>query len=358
MNVHKLFALSSTAVVVAACAGGGSSAPHAAAQAPTSTASPAATTGPVSLGHAPNSTLTIKATPNLVHLTAKRRRSTKTAKAARRRPAFIDASESNTYIEVEVTNLSPNGVTLSRYMAAVDVPVVASQTNEQTIPIYLAPGTDTIEVQQAGIFGQSGGLQANTGYLLAQGSTAEPLTVSEGSVQTPSITMQMVVSDLFVGTSIQDFYDYTPTTSSNSFTVPTGNGTGYRPTLCVSDNANVYFLPGDYLDETYVFFTNPGNVAPQSGGLPSIGISSYSTSGSKSTLEPNAFGGYIASFDSNLDPIFVTATANAVSSFNEAYGPIDFASGGLLDPQPSQTITMYANIEETNSYDCENNYGG
>jgi len=355
MNVHKLFALSSTAVVVAACAGGGSSAPHAAAQAPTSTASPAATTGPVSLGHAPNSTLTIKATPNLVHLTSKQRRSAKTAKAARRRPAFIDAGGYNTYIEVEVTNRSPNGVTLSRYMAAVDVPVVASQTNDQTIPIYLAPGTDTIDVQEA-FTENPGGLQTNAGYLLAQGSSAEPFFVSEGSPQTPSITMQMVVYDLFVGTSLTEFYDYEQLTTSNAFTVPTGEGGGYFPTLCVSDNANVYFLPGDFLNETYVFSTNPGNVAPQSGGLPSIGISSYSNGSGQSSLELNPFGGYIASFDSDRHQIFVTATANAVSSY-DGYGPIDFAAGQLIDPQPSQKITVYANIEEKGSYDCVNNYG-
>jgi hypothetical protein len=355
MNVHTLFALSSTAVVVAACSGGGSSAPHAALQSP---ASPA-TTGPVALGHAANSTLTIKATPNLVHLTAKGRRPAKTGKAARRRPAFIDAAPGDeNYVEVEVTNLASNG-TVTRYMAAVDVPVVGSQTNAQTIPIYLAPGQDTVLVQEAGIYGGSGGLQNNTGYLLAQGSTAEPLSVGENAGQTLSITMQMAVYDLFVGTNLASAYSYVFMTSANAFTAPaTDEGAfgGYHPTLCLDDNANVYFLPGDILDDVYVFNTNPGNVAPQSIGIPSIGITSSTTSGANSYLKPNAFGGYIASFDSNEDPIFVTATATAVSAANEAYGPIDFASGGLLSPQPTQTITDYANIEQKGSYDCEHNY--
>jgi uncharacterized protein YqkB len=285
----------------------------------------------------------------------KNRRPAQSAKTARRRPAFVDPGGDGFvfFMEVEVTNTASSGA-VTRYMAAVDVPVVASQTNAQAIPIYLAPGQDTILVQEVGTLGDEG-LQNASGYLLAQGSTAAPLGVTETSNLTPAITMQIAVVDLFAGTDLAGYGFQHLTYATNSFAATSdGSPHGYYPTLCVGDDANVYFLPGDYTSGTYnVFQENPGAVSSSSGGLPAIAVAA--TSPSASYLKPNTFNGYIASFDSNLDPIFVTATTTAI--FSASLPTTNFAAGALLTALAPQTITAYADIEESSSYDCQNNYG-
>jgi hypothetical protein len=353
INVHRLLALSSTAVVVAACSGGGGSAtvaPHPAAS--------AAGTTPAQTAHAPNATLTLTfpknyirfkhvRTPNALRrkkvANAARKSALKSMKAssAKRGTKFIDPSN-DTELQIEVSNSNNTGY--SSYMAAIDVPIVSSQTNTQTIPIYLAPGYDTVLVQET--FAYLGGIQEYEGYLLAQGTVN--IGVSEGSRTQVNVTMQMVMSEAFVSTD---------PTSGYASGMTTASGPTYAA-LCVNDNQAVYFVPGDWDSGTYVYGENPGDVAPSDGGIPFASVNVVPNfgatvfPGTRSTAVQNPFGGYTVQFDANNDPITFSATYSAVQ--NPYFGPFpDLGAGSNTYQVPSSTETYYALIAPENSSYCQ-----
>jgi len=364
INVHRLFALSSTAVIVAACGGGGGSAPAA----PRPAASAAGTT-PTLTAHAANTTLTLTFPKNYVRFKNVRtpnalrhkkavnaaRRSAKTS-IAKRGTKFIDPS-SGTELQIEVTNYNSSNGATSSYMAAVNVPIVDSQSNTQSIPIYLAPGSDTILVQETYI--GYGNIEEYAGYLLAQGVTNA--YVSEGSAVTNNLTMDMVIGYPIVTTD--------PTSEGAASTMGTQSNPTYV-TLClnVEDNENtVYFVPADGLYGAYdahdLYSSNPGNVSPTSGAIPfasvtvvpsAISISPASTS----TAVENQFGGYTVNFDQYENPITFAVTYSALNEVQNAgnYGPLSSIETGkapFLTEISASTQTYYALIAADDTFYCE-----
>lgn len=343
MNVHRLFALSMTAVVLAACSGGGGAAP------PHPADSPAGAT-PTLTKHAPNGTLTLKFPSNYVRIKAKqpaalaRKMAAKAASSAKRHPAFVDPS-SGTYLDVEVTTTTNNGA-VSSYMAAINIPIVDSQTNTQSIPIYLAPGYDSILVQEYG------GIISNVsgGYLLAQGTSKQPEYEGSANNYSPAVTMQLVMEDAVVTTNVSSFSSGNAGYMQTSNNFSTSDDASYY-TICLEQNhQSVYFLPVDEFSGTEAFVENPGDVTPYDNGLPYIAdVGNFSSSGS-STYAANAFGGYTINFDTSSSPLVMGVTYDGVPY--PTTQPIAFSSGGVISAFPATETTYYAKIELTGTFDC------
>jgi len=294
---------------------------------------------PSATKHAPNSSLTLRFAPNFIRL--KRSPKSTSAKAARRSPKYIDPS-TDLDLEVAVQNTPPNGGPSTSYMAAIDVPIVSTQTETQTVPIYLAPGQDTILAQEVGAFGYGYSISTTSGYLLAQGETTT--NVGEGQSASPAFTMQIVMEGVAIMNDVSTYNPAGYMTTNNNFV-----GASVSASVCLNDNQSIYFLPYDYYGGTYAFGENPGDVSPNDGGIPTAEISS--TSVGSSTLTPNPVGGYIASFDSAGDPIIVTASYYAVTN-PQTFGPFSFATGSVISLVSASPLLYYAEIGESGSPGC------
>jgi len=363
MNARRLVALSTTAAVLAACSSGGGS---------SSVPRPTPSSGSGSTSHTKhpaNTKLTLKFSSSFLRL--KKAKAPATAASAKhRKPSYIDPTNNNSginYLEIQVSSSGNNG-TSNTYMALIDYPINTTEAT-QTIPLYLAPGNDYVTIQEFSSpyypnytpgLGYLGGIATQTGYLLAQGNTDGPISVSEAGTNNLGVTMQLVL-----GTA--EYYPYTPSTGFPSF-VSGSNASAYLTgadassiailsdatnqtvagyfvqqseaatyPLCFNQNQQLFFLPTDDMGGTNAFYDNPTFSATNalSSGLPYATYSGASQPGS-STLGPSALGGYTVNFDPAGDPIIVTATfpngvlLDPTGGYYPTYGPINFTTGGLL----------------------------
>jgi hypothetical protein len=319
MNVHRLATLSVSTVILAACSSGGSSslAPKPVSTQPSSTAA---------TNRKANAVLNLAFAKNVVHITRKNPTGTKSAK---RSPKFVDPIEGS-YIEVSVYN-AETGTT---YMAVTDQSVQATATGAQSIPLYLAPGTDTVTVAESE--GQLGG--GSSGYLLAQGATT--IDIAEGSTNDVtnglSLTMQLVQGTVFTQGpalvyDLTNFYAYGQTMSTN-VTSP--------PILCVNNNSLLLALATDeYGTSSFTQSNPPGDSTPGS-GVPTPYQFSFNSQGTggTSTLVPSPTAGYVVAFDSNGDRISLEA------DYSMSLDPGSFSLPlSYVDPQNISYYAILAN---------------
>jgi hypothetical protein len=349
MKVQRLVAFSTSAVIAAACSSGGS--------APVPHATAANTSVPSAKNHAPNATLTLTLPTNYVRV-----KSAKTAARTLRRPAFIDPSSVNV-LQVEVTTYNDTLGEYVSYMAATDVPVSVAASS-QSIPIYLAPGYDTVLVQETGSYDHDGAqLTQAAGYLLSQGENN--VAVSAGESPNVSVVMQLVLGTMnytynaydesYVGLSGVAIVD-DPTTYQTVYPnfMPTGLTTGL-PSTCVSNQTTLYFLPTDDENGTYAYQTSGGAGNVQAGaGFPQSTIT-WTSLGGTSGLVAQPFGGYTTQFDTAGHPIVITDAFSSVvlDPYTYAYttygyvnspsfGPYDFSNPSVVTPQIGGSNVAYS----------------
>jgi len=312
------------------------------------------------------------------------------ASAKHRKPSYIDPTNNNgsNYLEIQVTSTGNNG-TSNTYMALIDYPI-STNVGSQTIPLYLAPGNDYVTIQEFGSpfspnytpgLGYLGGIATQMGYLLAQGSTDGPISVSEAGTNNLGVTMQLVL-----GTA--EDYPYTPSTGFPSF-VSGSNASAYltggeassiailsdatndtvagyfvqQPEattypLCFKQNQQLFFLPTDDMGGTTAFYENQNFTATNAlqNGLPYITYGTSSPLGGSTQLIANLLGGYTVQFDPSGDPILINASFTQINpqtgqigvlldptnGSGPTYGPITFANGGLLNIVSPQQPPNYA----------------
>jgi hypothetical protein len=239
-------------------------------------------------------------------------------------------------------------------MAVTNVPVSISASS-QSIPIYLAPGYDSVLVQETSTYNDDGYLLSQAaGYLLAQGSGGASVLAGE-SPNVP-VVMQLVLGTMrYTYNSLTESYvDLSGVAIVDGISTSGGVSTyttaypGYMPvststtltSTCVSNLATLYFLPTDDDGGTYAFETSGGAGNVQTGpdaGIPQ-GTIAWSSSGT-SVLVAQAVGGYVAHFDAYGSPITIT----------------DSFSGVVLDPSTAtSTYYGYVNVPTFGPYDFSN----
>jgi len=330
INVHRFLALSSASVVLAACAGGGSSS--------STPRSASGTVTPSLAKHPANASLKIVFPKNFIHVPRKG------ASGKKRSPKFVDPQAS--FLEIAVTNTSAGSTT--SYMAQTDLAISPEgnvvPSGSQTVPVYLAPGSDSIVIAETNApLGYLG-----SGYLLAQGTGS--IDVTEGQTNSPTITMQLVLA-AFEGVQILD------QPSSAGITGFQMNPSPEEASVtCYSNGNSVFFLPVDELGNSAVTTfggVGPGDVGPSDGGIPLGEFTPVisGTSGTSGGLVPNGFG-YTIQYDQFGDPFTVSAQYFAVVDPSGGYGPFDLTT--TVIPTIAPTFATYSTeFVPSNTAECD-----